>query len=394
MRIAFFMAPLLNHGGGAEKFFIEVSNEMSKRGHKVSIINLDKSFYNKLSFILSIYYRGRFHYHSKLKYRYTDKQIKKGLKGIEWIKINLRNLKKVLQDFDVIYVKNEILDLGVLKLIRFSKLLPIIVGVHTPIYYSIVNSFQDKFHNFLYLGPFYKWLLKDCASIHIPNSDDELFVKKHFSRLRGKIFKIFYPFDCNIFKPSEIKRRDNKFRILFVGRLTEQKGVDVLVKIIKRLSAISIFKDLHFAIAGSGELDKEIGRLTGKFRNINYLGHVSQEKMSQIYSSNDILIAPSRYEMLPWVSLEAQSYGLPVIVSDIPGPRDIIISGETGFLVENKPENFIDKIEYLCTLKRESLERFSEFCRKAREHIQEKFEPTKIYNQLENMFEVVSNAKK
>ena len=75
-----------------------------------------------------------------------------------------------------------------------------------------------------------------------------------------------------------------------------------------------------------------------------------------------------------------------MIVTDIPGPRDIVINGKGGFLVKYTVENFIDKILYFFDLKRNNPEKFNGFGNKARENIQEKFEPSKIYDQLDNMF--------
>lgn len=389
MKIAFFMVPLLNHGGGAEKYFINIANEMARRGHETSIINLDKSLYSKLTFFLSIYY-----HHKLIKLRYTDKEIEKELKEVKWIKTNLRNLKNVLNNFDVIYAKNEILDLSILKLIGMKNLPPVIVGVHTPIFYPISDSFYSKLHNFLYLGPLYRWLLGGCQAIHIPNSDYIKLIKDSFPDFKNKTFLIFYPFDSEAFSSLETNENDNLFRILFVGRLTEQKGIDILVRVIERISLTEEFKNMYFNIAGSGELQNDIKYLQQKFSNVNWLGHVPQSEIPKIYISNDILIAPSRYEMLPWVPLEAQSCGVPVIVSDIAGPRDIIIDGKTGFLVKYNVEAFVDKILYFYNLKKDNPDKFNKFRIKAREHIKEKFEPAKICNQLEDMFEELSNAKK
>lgn len=389
MKIAFFMVPLLNYGGGAEKYFITVANAMAERGHDVSIVNLDRSFYRKLTFVLSIYYQ------TKLKnIRYTDKEIKKQLKGVRWIKSNLGNLKATLQKFDTIYSKNEVLDLLTLKLIGFKNLPPVIVGFRTPVFYPITSSAKSKFHNFLYLSQVYKWLLKDCVFLHVSNSDDELLIKKRFSNFRHKTLKIFHPFEYKAFRPPKKERKNDELRVLFAGRLNEQKGVDILVEVIERLSTKPIFKCLRFIIAGSGEWQGKVELLEKKFDNVNWLGHVPQDEMPEIYSLNDIVIAPSRWETMHWVSLEAQSCGLPVIVSDIPGPRDIIVNGKTGFLVKCNVESFVNKIMYFLNLKKHNPEKFDKFGIKAKKHIQEKFEPSRIYNQLESMFKKASDANK
>jgi len=384
MKIGFFMAAFLNHGGGAEKHFTMMANDVAKKGHSVGIVNLDEAFYKKLSIFLSIYYASNL---TALRYSNEDiEDIKDMLENVEWIRVGLRNLAKILQGFNIIYTKNEILDLGILKIIGFKNLPPVIVGIHTPIYYVTTHSFHSRFHNFLYRGPLYRWLLKDCRAIRVSNSDVRSLIINYYPNFKNKIFTIFNPIDLKKFKPMERQGKSINFRILFVGRLTEQKGVDILIKVIKNLSMTSIFKNLHFTIAGSGELKSLVDNLQKKFSNIDCLGHISQNNMPQLYSSSDIVIAPSRWEGLSNVILEAQSCGITVIASNIPGSRDIIINGVTGFLVDNKPEEFISKIKYFYYLKRRNKKKFVSFKINARKNIEKKFNPDKVFNQLEEMF--------
>lgn len=389
MKIALFIAPPINYGGGAEKYFITLANAMAERSHQVGIINLDQSFDNKLTLFLSIFHHGKISYNSELKYRYTDTEITNMLNNVSWIKTNFRRIKYILQSYDVIYAKNEILDLGILKLLDFRKLPPVITGIHTPIFYPIADTPKEKVHNLLYLSPIYKLLLRECALIHVPNSSDEIFISNHFSIPSNKVLRIFYPFDSKLFTPLKTPRNNNIFNILFVGRLTKQKGVDLLIAIIERLATKSVFTNMHFTIVGSGDLSDEVNILAVKYNNIDYLGHISPENMPFIYSSHDILLSPSRYEMLPWVCLEAQSCGIPVVSSNIPGPRDIIIDGQTGFLVEYSADEYMDKILYFYNLKNVNYNKYRKFRIQASEHIQSKFEPTGIYNQSEEMFEKV-----
>jgi glycosyltransferase involved in cell wall biosynthesis len=386
MKIAFFSVSLITYGGGAEKYFIDVANNIAARGNEVSIINLDEDFYKKFTIMLSIFYHTR-----GVSTRLTDEEVRTMLKNVEWIKVSLRNLKKVLKQFDVIYTKNEIPELVILKLLGFQNLPPVIVGVHTPIYYPIVDSFYSKIHNFLYSSSLYGWLIKDSKAIHVNNSENSRLLKKFFPELNLRIYTIFCPFE---FKHSICKKYEkdrNTFTILFVGRLTMQKGIDTLVKIIEKLSVIEIFKNIRFTIIGSGDesLEKLLASLQRKFPNVRWLGYVPNEELHRPYSSSDILILPSKWETLSYVCLEAQSYGLPVIATDIPGPRDIIVNGQTGFLVKNTPEEFVQKIKYLYELKKNIPEKFAEFSIKARENIRRKFDPGVIYTQLEKMFQDV-----
>lgn len=384
MKIIFFTAPLLNHGGGAEKHFIAMGNEMAKRGHKVSIINLNKDFYQKISFLLTLYYRSN----QVNEFRYSDEEVLKSLrKGVNWLAVNFKNLKKELIKSDVIYTKNEILDLFLLKMIKVSDEVPIIIGIHTPVYYPIDNSFQAKIHNFLYLSRFYKWLIKEASNIRVLNSDDEKLFKKRFAINKERLFKISNPIDTKFFSPKKRNEGQKKFKIIFVGRLNQQKGVDFLCELIKELSRFykNIFKNIIFSIVGTGDSENLIKELCKRFKNVIFFGQVSQKELPFLYSQNDILVAPSRYETMHWVSLESQSCGLPVIATNIPGPREIIKNNKTGFLINFNKKIFIKKIIFFYNLKKESPKLFNRFILESRKNIINKFGYKSICDKLENL---------
>ncbi|RJR24520.1 glycosyltransferase family 1 protein [Candidatus Microgenomates bacterium] len=381
MKIAFFTAPLLNHGGGVEKHFMTMANEMAKRGHQVSILNLSGGFYKKLSIFLTLYY----HSNQVNDLRLKDSEVKEGLKNIRWIVGDLKKIQKNLKEFDVVYSKNEIIDLLPLKLMRKKYLPPVLVGIHTPIYYPVSNSYQAKLHNAIYLSFFYRWLLSIANQFRVLNSDD----KKLLKRLMGnskKIVKIMNPIDTEFFRPVKSKTNSAKFKITFAGRLNQQKGVDLFVQIIDKLSSFDFFNELLFSIAGSGDEEPLVNAVCQKYPNVRYLKHIAQKDMLQLYTSHDLVVAPSRYETMHWVSLESQSCGVPVVASNIPGPREIILDNKTGFLVKVNPEDFVEKIVYLYNLKKNSPERFAEYKLNARENILAKFSYINICSRLENVF--------
>jgi len=107
MKIAFFSVPLLNYGGGFEKHLIIMANEMARRNHKVSIINLSEKFYFKFNFLLKFYYRMK----SEDNLRFSNDEINSKLKNVEWIVGGFDRIREKIKGFDVIYSKNEIIDL-------------------------------------------------------------------------------------------------------------------------------------------------------------------------------------------------------------------------------------------------------------------------------------------
>lgn len=128
--------------------------------------------------------------------------------------------------------------------------------------------------------------------------------------------------------------RNNKktFDILYVGGLLHQKGAAILTEAFTGLK--EEFLRLH--IAGDGPERKKLEELTkGDSRIIFYGKKSSEQLLRQLYPLCDILVVPSIcYENFPTVTLEAFSFGMPVIGSNIGGIPEQIKDGYNGFLFE------------------------------------------------------------
>lgn len=126
-------------------------------------------------------------------------------------------------------------------------------------------------------------------------------------------------------------RRDKKTTLdfLFIGRLSEVKGVVFLIKSFMTIKAD--FLRLH--VIGAGPESNAVETLIGQDQRIIMHGEKNRDGVEQIYASVDILIIPSLcYDNFPTVTLEAFSWGIPVIGSDIGGIPEQIQNGYNGFL--------------------------------------------------------------
>lgn len=389
-KIALFMIHPLNHGGGVEKYFIDLAKSLYKNTMQLNIITMDDNFYHIFLRLTQIYYTGDF-FGKVIDIRRVSKEtIIKNLCNSKWIRASRKNLGNILNDYDVIYTRNELADLFLLKSIGYSKLPPIIVGVHTPIFYPITKSFYSKFHNFLYMGPIYKWLIGGVKLVHVSNK----FSKHLFdSKFKVKTKLVYHPFSVedtlNHIKLdiSELSFDKNRCNIAFVSRLSEQKGIDILLKIIDKLSLVPNVADkIKINIFGSGEKKYEVilGELEKKYNFVRYYGHVENKFIPSILNNHFMLLSTSRWEVLPFNILEAQAVGLPVIAFDIPGPNDIVVNNKTGFLA-NSEEEFVKKILFLI----ENRQYFK--AKDIKMNIFNKFDQKKIYNQLFLMFNETYN---
>lgn len=136
----------------------------------------------------------------------------------------------------------------------------------------------------------------------------------------------------------------DKFIVLFVGRLIVEKGLVELLE-----SAKDWNQNIKLVIIGSGPLEAKIKEVSSKYKNIEFRGIVNQDKLPLYYSGSDLLIVPSTSEEgFGRVILEALACGTPVIGAE----RGAIIEAmdETvGRFIKVNPANIKDTVEYLFT---------------------------------------------
>jgi len=383
------MLPLLTQGGGAEKYFMSLAswlNSNKKNNIKADVITLDQRSFAHFARLIHIFYHLNFFGKIDISGREKESNLYKKFKSLSWIKVSFSDLRKTLRNYDLIYSKNEIAELFTLKLIGYRKLPPIIVGVHTPAYYPRAKSIYSKIHNWLYSSPFYKWLLSGVKSIHVSNRNNEKLMKK-ISRVPVKL--IFYPFE-KIKIRSLPANKTSKFNVLFIGRISEPKGVDIFLEIIKKINQTKKgLTDFSFKVIGSGDrkMTYQLISFAQKQKNVRYLGHVAHERVNSFYRWADVVIVPSRYEVSPYVILEAGANERIVIATDIPGPRDIIQNGKTGFLVPMEVKSFTQKIEAIYHLKQKDHRKFVQIGKDAKKYIGQKFNQIKVFSQIEKMMQ-------
>ncbi|MDP9376080.1 MAG: glycosyltransferase family 4 protein [Actinomycetota bacterium] len=124
--------------------------------------------------------------------------------------------------------------------------------------------------------------------------------------------------------------RDGRPRVLFVGRLAEQKGARYLVE----AAPLMRTADVDIVIVGDGPERGMLEDLTRRLRSqhrVRFAGFHPHDAIAEVLRGGDVLAMPSVYEELGSVLLEAMEAGLPIVASDTGGIRDAI--GDAGVLV-------------------------------------------------------------
>ena len=139
--------------------------------------------------------------------------------------------------------------------------------------------------------------------------------------------------DLELFKTGE--RDWSSPRLLSVGRIVHQKGLDLA------MHALGGLKDLNWEwrIAGDGPQMQALHSLAqelGIDDRVFFLGWQSREQIIESYRQANVFLFPSRHEGMPNAILEAMSSGLPVIATCIAGNEELVIEGQTGYLVPSE----------------------------------------------------------
>jgi len=134
--------------------------------------------------------------------------------------------------------------------------------------------------------------------------------------------------DTDLFSPSRRTRgRDGQFVLGYVGRLSIEKNVELLVRVERELEALGI--RARFLIVGHGDEEQ---MLRHQLHNVQMAGVLRGEALAAAYASMDLLVFPSHTDTFGNVVLEALASGVPAIVTPDGGPKFIVRHGETGFV--------------------------------------------------------------
>lgn len=182
----------------------------------------------------------------------------------------------------------------------------------------------------------------------------------------------------------ELKRKNySDHGVLFLGRLGERKGVYDLMKAIPQI--IRKVPDAVFYFGGDGEIErcKEISQIQGTEDQVQMLGWIEKSEREYYLKNVSILILPSYHEGMPMAILEAMSYGLAVIATDVGGISQIIENNVSGIFIkagdiEGLADAIIDLLQHQDKKRKIGQTGF--------ERVREKFNAEKKIKELYNLY--------
>ncbi|BFM99622.1 lipooligosaccharide biosynthesis family 4 glycosyltransferase LsgC [Moraxella sp. K02] len=303
-----FLSGNLNNSGGNERLTTLIANALAQKDLEVSILNIadGKSPFFELMPSIKTYSL----YPKKISF-------KKNFFGAIW-----RIRKFVTQ--------HQIDTLVVVDSISCIFTVPALFGL------NITHICWEHFNFNVNLGVKHraigrKWAAKYCDYVVTLTKRDKELWEQGIKNIKAKIIPIANP------SPFEVQENmpslDYK-TILCVGRLTYQKGFDLLITAWNKVAEQR--PDWKIIIVGSGEDELMLKQMAKDFEVDDYIIFAGQQKnMDTFYRQASFFCMSSRFEELPMVLLEAQSYGLPIVAFDCnTGPAEIIAHNISGLLVE------------------------------------------------------------
>jgi len=173
------------------------------------------------------------------------------------------------------------------------------------------------------------------------------------------------------------------FNIIFVGRLSEGKGIFDL------LNAINIMKDrgqIRLFICGKGPLKEKINRFIMKNKMetiVRLVGHVQHEELKHLLGQSHLFVSPSYHEGLPTAVMEAMASGTLTLLSDIPSHIELVTDHENGYIFEKG--NYFDLSQKLESIMND-YDKINEVRINARKTIEKKYSWERIAIQMVHIY--------
>lgn len=154
--------------------------------------------------------------------------------------------------------------------------------------------------------------------------------------------------DLPLFPKNDVKNVQSPFKLIFLSRVEEKKGLELLFEALVNLPFA-----WELTIAGSGE-EEYVKSLKNKIekleltKKINWVGHVNNENKFELIANHHLLVLTSYNENFANVVIESLSVGTPVLLSDQVGLADYVRANQLGWITALDNDSISDKIIEAC----------------------------------------------
>lgn len=200
-----------------------------------------------------------------------------------------------------------------------------------------MERFYTPFSHVFSRSDFYKQVMEDDIGIHgdkisiiRAGTNLERFSNSH---LNGSVWEKFGV-------------KQNSLKALYVGRISKEKNVDFLLDVWALFKEQNPTLEVSLVMIGEGRYKERARKM--KDSGVHYLGPIIGDDLSVIYASSDFFLFPSITDTLGQVVMESSASALPIVVSDIGGPKSLLNPRmQSGYSLRTKKEQWVEHIKLL-----------------------------------------------
>lgn len=303
--------------GGAQVHVSQLMKYFTFKGNKVAIMSYPGGWLEKES--------------KKLGVRFYPNQYFSNIPDPIKIFKAMKEVRKAVKDFEPDLISYHSTAAGFLGRLIIRNKIPTIFTAHgwaftegTPFFRRQLTILIEKIAG------------KFCSKIICVSDFDKKLALKYRIALPGKITVIYNGVET-LQDDTDIKQKDAEgiIKIVFVGRLAKPKDPLLLLKAFNDLSS-GLKNQANVFIVGDGPKREKLEKFIKENRleeKVKLLGNMPREKVFETLRRSDVFVLVSNWEGFPYTIIEAMSFGLAIIASDVGGLKEAI-SGSCGILVK------------------------------------------------------------
>lgn len=350
---------LINHfplqGSGSGIYTLNIASELHKQGHQVCVIDIDNRIESGTYPFLrhTILCDSSRHQHCDLPFNFpcftthprsnttfydlTDEEI------TAYVQAFVSTTRSIVACFhpDVIHAQH----LWIAPYAALQSKVPYIITAHGT---DLMGFRKDTRYHAYALDA-----ADHAAAIITISKQVDADVRKSYNVPSEKLHPVPNGFDDSVFHPihmhsDQIKKQlglpEHTKLISFVGKFTDFKGIDILLRAMPHVQ--KHVARVHLALAGDGEqrprmelLARELG-----ITDIHFLGHQNQVQVAMLYNAAEVSAVPSRVEPFGLVAIEAMACGTPVVATDAGGLPDFVNTNVGALVPMESPDALAEAI--------------------------------------------------
>ncbi|MEK6949905.1 MAG: glycosyltransferase [Nanoarchaeota archaeon] len=320
-----------DYAAGFLKSAIRISKGLDKESFKVIFLSAKQKFPKKESYIDGM----------KV-YRFASLKILRTNGKVHLAFPSSKEIDKIIEkeEVDIVHIQTPYYLCYQAMNIAKKRNIPIVVTSHTQPENILLNTL--KMNKIFFVNILYNILIrmynKSDLIICVSNFGKNLLKKR---KIRSKIKVISNGISLSEFKPRSTYSFDKKFQInhkknkfiLYLGRLMEEKNIEVLIDCMNEVTAK--LPNARLLIAGEGYKENSLKKRVEKLRlshYVKFLGFLPEKELPLAFASCNVFVLPSLIELQGLVLLEAMACGKPIIVSNSLDSASRYLVKNNGFL--------------------------------------------------------------